>query len=99
MILYYNIIISYYIISDNIIVILFQSRTLALTDGENQDLSLTEPLVQAERKSLTIDISQAKKKVEVVPILSPTSITIDKAGLPLAIFTKVLQLLSASNGY
>ena len=74
-----------------------QAHSLTLTDDgspaqvtsdANQSDNSNPPTVAANRQRLTIDIS-AVRTLEVVPIVSPTSISIDKAGLPLAIFTKV----------
>lgn len=71
-------------------VYLLQQHTLALTEDKSADHEedLQRPEKAAGRTSLTIDILQAQA-VEVLPVVSPTSISIDKAGLPLAIFTKV----------
>ena len=74
-----------------------QAHSLTLTDDgspaqvtsdANQTDNSNLSTVAANKQRLTIDIS-AVRTLEVVPIVSPTSISIDKAGLPLAIFTKV----------
>ena len=71
------------------IIFILQEHTLALADDQPTDTTDgKKESGQANRKALAIDLSNIKP-VEIVPVVSPTSIAIDKAGLPLAIFTKV----------